>query len=340
MISQDQLLKSPKKSLEMAEKTLLNLYGERYRTYRENYKLAGEYKYEPEFPLYLMLEQSYSCNLKCPSCIHGFSEEKKKFNPDVKIMPRSLFNQIIEEGGKNNCPSISFCVNDEPLIIPDLPERIAYAKKHKFMDLFITTNGTFLTLDLVKELISAGLTRILVSIDAATPETYSKVRPGKGDFDRTVKNLEALVDYKKTMNLALPVIRASFVNSQLNAHERSLFIEKFSPLVDHLEVQGFSVYYDHNTEMIPRNSFPVNDFACNEPWRKLIIRANGEVLPCCTFYGYEIVVGNILQTTLKEIYNGKQLRDIRREFKESTYSSEPCQTCSKSFYSAPIETEL
>ena len=64
MLSQDQLLNTYDNNLEATERTLLSLYGERYRTYRENYKLAGEYKYEPEFPLYLMLEQSYSCNLK------------------------------------------------------------------------------------------------------------------------------------------------------------------------------------------------------------------------------------------------------------------------------------
>ena len=334
MLSQDQLLNTYDNNLEATERTLLSLYGERYRTYRENYKLAGEYKYEPEFPLYLMLEQSYSCNLKCPSCIHGFPEEKKKFDPDVKIMPRSLFNQIIEEGEKNNCPSISFCVNDEPLIVPDLPERIAYAKEHQFMDLFITTNGTFLTLDLAKELVSAGLTRILFSIDAATSETYDKVRPG-GDFARVVKNLEALVEYKNSMGLVLPAIRASFVNSQLNAHERDLFVEKFSPLVDYIEIQGFSAYYDHNTDLIPEKSIQVTDFACNEPRRKLIIRADGDVLPCCNFYGYGVVVGNINSTPLKEIFNGKQLRSLRKEFAEGTYSLSPCNACSKSFYRAP-----
>jgi radical SAM protein with 4Fe4S-binding SPASM domain len=335
MLSQDQLLKTYDNNLSAAEKTQFDIYGERYRVYREHYRLAGEYKFEPEFPLYLMLEQSYSCNLKCPSCIHGFPEEKKKFDPEVKIMPRTVFDQIIKEGEANNCPSISFCVNDEPLIVPDLPERVAFAKAHGFMDLFITTNGTFLDLDLAKELIEAGLTRILFSIDAATSETYDKVRP-EGDFDRVVRNLEALVEFKNSKGLVLPVIRASFVYSQLNAHERDIFMEKFSPLVDYIEIQGFSSYYDHNTDLIPKESVQVSNFACNEPWRKLIIRADGDVLPCCNFYGYGVVVGNITKKPLKEIFNSRQLQDLRKEFKEGTYSLSPCNACSKSFY-RPVE---
>ena len=49
-----------------------------------------------------MLEQTYSCNLKCPSCIHGFPEDKKKFNSDTKVMPRDLFEQIINLDEKNS----------------------------------------------------------------------------------------------------------------------------------------------------------------------------------------------------------------------------------------------
>ena len=334
MFSQDQLLSSHKSRIGLVEAELEKQFGARYREYRKHYRLAGEFKYEPAFPLYLMLEQSYSCNLKCPSCIHGFPEEKKKFNMDTKIMPRSLFNQIIQEGEQNNCPSISFCVNDEPLLIPDLPERVAYAREHGFMDLFITTNGTFLTLDLAKELIKAGITRILFSIDAATTETYDQVRPG-GDFNRVLENLTALVNYKESSGLLLPAIRASFVNSKLNHHERDLFIEKFSPLVDYVEIQGLSVYYETNTHLIPEDSKHVMDFSCNEPWRKLIIRANGDALPCCNFYGYEIVVDNILKTSIKEIFSSQALAKLRKEFKEGIFNLPPCQTCANSFYVVP-----
>ena len=246
-------------------------------------------------------------------------------------MPRSLFDQIIEEGEENNCPSISFCVNDEPLIIPDLAERIAYAKEHQFMDLFITTNGTFLTLDWAKKLIKAGITRILFSLDAATSETYDKVRPG-GDFNSTVENLKALIELKKTMGLVLPFVRVSFVNSQLNSFERDLFIKTFTPLTDSVEIQGFSVYYESNVDMIPEDSVHVEDFSCNEPWRKLIIRANGDVLPCCSFYGYEIVVGNVLKNSLKDIFNGEKMRGLRKDFKEGIYKLSPCQSCAKSSY--------
>ena len=92
------ILKNYDYNLQKAEDELTRIYGKRYTTYRNNYQAACRFEFEPEFPLYLMLEQTYSCNLKCPSCIHGFPDDKKKFDSSTKVMPRDLFEQIIKEG--------------------------------------------------------------------------------------------------------------------------------------------------------------------------------------------------------------------------------------------------
>jgi radical SAM protein with 4Fe4S-binding SPASM domain len=331
--SKSPIVKKYDNNLQKIEDELSRVYGERYTTYRKNYQAASELEFEPEFPLYVMLEQTYSCNLKCPSCIHGFSDDKKKFNPDTKIMPRDLFEQIILEGETNNCPSIAFHVNDEPLIVPDLPDRIAYAKSHGFMDLLVTTNGTLLNPKLIRNLIDSGLTRILFSIDAATSATYDKVRPGlKEGFDRVWENLNTLVEMKKSRNLILPAIRASFVESEINRHEREAFIQKFSGLVDYIDIQAFSSYYDRNLDLIPKGAEKVSGYKCSAPWNELIIRTNGDVLPCCSFYGYEIVVGNIYKTSLKDIFLGKYVKQLRKDFKEGIYKLPSCQACADSFY--------
>ncbi len=331
MITQDKLLEKHNTSLADVDAEMIRRYGQRYVEYRKQYIAAGEFRYEPEFPLYLMLEQTYRCNLRCPSCIQGLTEYKHNFNNGVSIMPRSLFEQIVLEGEQHGCPSIAFHVNDEPLLVKDLNERIAFARDHGFMDLIMTTNGNLLNSKVMKSLIEAGITRILFSLDAATSETYKKVRPG-GDFSTVINNLEALLSYKKEKGLVIPAVRVSFVTSNLNAHEQKPFIEKFSERVDYLEVQGFSTYYDINSALIPPDAEHVKEFSCTEPWRKLIIRSNGDVLPCCTFYGYEIVLGNLSQTSLKDIFQGEQCRNLRHDFTKGNYRLQPCSACSESFY--------
>ncbi len=329
--TQDNLSTRHENGLGKIEMDMASRYGERYLTYRKHYLEAGRFEYCPPFPLYLMLEQTYCCNLKCPSCIHGLPDKKKEYNIDEKVMPFDLYKRVILEGEESGCPSVSMHSNDEPLLVKDLAGRVAFAKEHGFMDIFITTNGNLLNRSAVKSLIDAGVTQFLFSIDAATSETYNKARPG-GDFDKVVNIIEYVNEYKLKNDLVLPCVRASFVSSSLNIHEIEMFNEKFNNLVDYVEIQPLSTYYDLNVNLVPSTAKHVEDFRCSELWRKLIIRANGDVLPCCSYYGYEIVVGNVNKTSIRDIFHSALCSELRDGFKKGAYSLPTCVTCSKSFY--------
>lgn len=153
-------------------------YGNRYKSYREEYKKAGRYLYTLAFPLYIMLEQTYRCNLSCVGCVHGHRQATTSFAPDTALMPWDLLRRVVEEAKRYNCPLISMHSNDEPLLVPDIINRVAYVKDNGFMDIFLTTNGLLLAPQLTENLIAAGLTHILFSIDATTETTYQAVRRG------------------------------------------------------------------------------------------------------------------------------------------------------------------
>lgn len=334
MVTQDLLLEhidSWPARQKKAEQEQTERYGPRYAQYRQQYELAGRFEYEPAFPLYLMLEQTYLCNLHCPMCIQGLPVERVQFTPNEPRMSWELFQRIVLEGEEQACPSIALHVNDEPLLVKDLPERIAFAIEHGFMDVFMTTNGVLFTEDKVRQVIDAGVTHILFSVDAATKETYDKVRIG-GDYEKVLNAIEMVCRYRESRNSTLPLVRASFVQSSLNQHETASFIEKFSELVDYVEIQGFTHYYDKTTHLVPQGAGSVTDFTCNEPWRNLIVRADGTVVPCCSFYGYELVLGNILTSPLIKLFNSRRMKMMRSEFRQGIYRNRVCESCSKSFY--------
>ena len=70
-----------------ADAEQLKRYGARYTQYRSQYDAAGRFEYEPPFPLYLMLEQTYLCNLRCPMCIQGLPSAREAFVPGAPRMP-------------------------------------------------------------------------------------------------------------------------------------------------------------------------------------------------------------------------------------------------------------
>lgn len=314
-----------------AEQELESRYGRRYRDYRKQYELASNLKHEFRFPIYIMLEQTYRCNLKCVYCIHGYPHLRKRYDLGVSCMPLDLYKRIILEGEKFGCPSIAMMNNDEPLLVKDLGQRIAFAKRHGFMDIIMTTNGNLMTERNIKEIVDAGITKVLFSIDAATEKTYKKVRVG-GNFKKVLWAIEKITLYRRKLKTGLPILRASFVSSSVNQHEIALFIRKFSKIVDYVDVQPFLAYYHANRSFIPNNTPKVSDFHCNQPWRNLIVRGNGDVLPCCSFYGPEIVVGNLYWNSLYEIFNYGLMKQLRIDSKEARYRNVACRECANAFY--------
>lgn len=338
MTTPDKLLKSNRLGRarkEQAEQGLAQVYGSRYTEYRQRYEAACRFEYEPPFPLYLMLEQTYHCNLRCPMCIQGLPAQREVFEPSTSRMAWELFEQVVLEGERHGCPSIAMHVNDEPLLVKDLPERITFAKAHGFMEVYMTTNGVLFTEEKVRQVIEAGVTHLLFSIDAATEETYRKVRVG-GDYGKVLEAIEAVRRFRESRGSALPIVRASFVQNRFNQHETAAFMEKFGALADYVEIQGFSSYYEHTDHMIPHGVRPVEDFTCSAPWRELIVRADGQVLPCCTFYGYEVVLGNIRDSSLFELFNSPRMKQLRADFARGIYRDPACARCAKSFYEPQV----
>ena len=328
--SQDQLRLSTHKRRALFEKEMRSLHGERYTQYRRDYKQAGLFEFEPEFPVYVMFEQTYRCNFTCPSCIQGYTSARENFKDDTKRMGIDTFKKVIDECSREKCPSISMHSNDEPLLVKDLEKRIRYAKDSGIMEIIMTTNGSLLTKERFHALVDAGLTNLLFSTDAATPEVYAQTRPG-GDFERVVEMMNYIKEYKKENKTSIPYTRASFVQSLLNAHETQAFADKFAHLVDEVEIQGFSSYY-HYTDLIkPGDTDTIKDFSCNQPWRTVVIRPNGDVLPCCSFYGYELTVGNINENSLKDIYNSEEMKQMRIEHSQGEYTESACKACARSF---------
>jgi radical SAM protein with 4Fe4S-binding SPASM domain len=335
MINQDSLLLKKKASLEEHNDHQFNVYGDRYSEYRKKYHDAGNFHYEPDFPLYVMLEQSYKCNLSCKSCIHGYEGERDKYSTGVGTMSWDLFEKIILECEDNNCPSVSMHSNDEPLLIKDLEKRIKFAKSHNIMEVIMTTNGFLMSNERALSIINSGVTHILFSVDAATEKTYNTVRPG-GDFNKILAALNFIKSHKKETGNIMPYVRVSFVQTEKNKLETKLFVKKFEALVDSIEIQGFSSYYNFTNSLIPIAANRIEAFQCSEPWRKLIVRPNGDVLPCCSFYGYDIVVGNVFNEKLKTIFNSEKMKLMRSNHKKGIYNIDACKKCSSSIY-APID---
>ena len=132
--------------------------------------------------------QDRECNLACLSCRSKIWEN----TPERRAALDSLIDSLIIPLGKSpDLREARFSVDGDPLFSPHYRQCIKIlAELNPVCKFAIATNAQYLTEDLLRDLgILERISWLDISIDAATPETYKKIRRG-GDFQVLLKNLE------------------------------------------------------------------------------------------------------------------------------------------------------
>ncbi len=146
-------------------------------------------------PVCLYLETTNRCNLLCTTCPRTF----EALEPPAD-MSWDLFTGIVDQ-----FPRLARVVLHgvgEPMMVPALPRMIRYLKDRGTYVLF-NTNGTLLTRRKGRELLDSGLDELRVSIDAAEPEAFKRVR-GRDMFARILRNVRAFRAMQRELAVETP----------------------------------------------------------------------------------------------------------------------------------------
>ncbi len=301
---------------------------QRFKAYREAFERAASLDVELEFPIHLIIEALYACNYRCPQCYLGISEFKKKFGGEG-LMSMEHFKRIVDEAERYQTPSMLLNGVNEPLLDDDLIERMRYARDHGFIDIHLHSNGELLTEELCHQLIDAGCTRFMVSLDAFSAETFSKIRVD-GNYEKVLENIDMFLDTRRRKGAELPVFRVSMVRQKANEEEMQPFVDYWVPRADYVYLQTYQElvdtrafnYYSSAPEEAPAN------FRCEQPWYAMFIRPKGDALPCCSFMNYYLKMGNVFDSSLYEVWHSPQYKDIRALHQRAEfYKNDACNKC-------------
>ena len=311
---------------------LSKIIGKKFSDYRKIWDKANRMELVTEFPLFLHLDMNQNCNYKCPHCIIGHPKEVEE-NYFGNYLDFNGFKKIIDEGAEHGCPSMEPQGNNEPFLIKNLHEYISYASKRGFIDIMLNNNGSALTKKRAEQIIDSGLTRLRFSLDAFTPETYSKVRVGSIPLERVIRNIDYFLDLRAKKNYKLPLVGVSFCKMSSNEHELEDFIKFWTNKVDMISVQRFvppvpnnkkyEKYYASDT----LNEQPINEFKCVQPFQRVVIK-NKQIAPCCVSFNKNLILGNIDDTTIHDAWHSPKMKNIRQLHKDGKfYLDKTCKDC-------------
>lgn len=276
------------------------------------------------FPPMVMIDTTTRCNLACAHCPNSVLSGEPDFWGDLD---RDLYFKIIDEVAAEAPDTLVRPFDGgEPLLRKDLAELIRYAKKKGVHTVSITTNGTILNQRVRAQLIESGLDHVEVSIDAATAETYEKIRRSPL-FAKVVENTIGYIDEVKRHDPDRRV-SVSFVLQTDNRHELEMFRSFWEGRADQVYVRE---YHQHNSLMddAGRIAHKENRFRhpCPYLWDRIIIHHDGKVRFCEGDWQAKHAIGNVREQSLKEIWLGEQYRRLRQQHVTGTFDHPFCNPC-------------
>jgi len=158
------------------------------------------------------VEPTTACNLACRTCVRNVWDEP------MGQMSGDTFARIMDGiEALQVPPAVFFGGFGEPLFHPAIVEMVRAAKaRGAFVELI--TNGTLLDDERARQMIAAGLDRLWVSLDGATPESYTDVRLGAA-LPTVIENVERFRSLRPTALLPSPEIGIVFVAMARNVHD-------------------------------------------------------------------------------------------------------------------------
>lgn len=307
---------------ERVDAIYLKHFGESYVAYRQRWNKAGPGNL-PDFPVHIDIETVDACNLRCKHCFRHEDLQRTlgmEFVNSGKRFPLDTLARVLEEGQRWNLPSINFGFSGEWSVNVDSLKMIEMADQAGIIDIRTITNGLPLTEAKIEAIMESPLRIFSISVDAATRESYKKLK-GVDGFDKIVGLVRHASAHKRKLGRDFPLIRVSYYPSPETAGEEEAFVELFKDLVDFIDIQEFKDIRHLGSHELRSD--------CMMPFRRMAIFADGRVAPCCSLYSNSIIVGNIHQNSLKEIWDGEEMTRLRDELTSGNPRA-VCADCLKS----------
>ena len=291
------------------------------------------------YPVSISIEPTTSCNLRCPECISGL----RSFTRPTGMLDDKLFSTVINQL-KNELINLTLYFQGEPFLNPGFFNMVAFAHKNRIYT-HTSTNGHYLSEENTKKAVTAGLDRLIISVDNFDQDSYVKYRVG-GDIETVKSGIKTLVKIRKQLNARRPYIILQFlVNRENEKSIKQLKRDSYELGADKVVFKTMQIYdYQSGSPFIPENekysrylktgeqSYKLKNELynhCWKMWHSCVLTWDGRVLPCCFDKNANHSVGTLNGVSLKSIWKSDSYNSFRSKVLNSRSSVDICTNCSE-----------
>ncbi|MGZ3865484.1 MAG: SPASM domain-containing protein [Bacteroidia bacterium] len=291
------------------------------------------------FPISLNFEPTTSCNLRCPECPSGL----RSFTRPTGMLEKKFFQRTIDEL-KDKLVYLTFYFQGEPYLNPNFLEMVKYASD-KNIYTFTSTNAHYLDDVNSRKTIESGLDKLIISIDGTTQEVYEQYRVG-GKLDKVLEGTKNIIAWKKKLKSKTPYVVFQFLVVKPNEHQMEEAKRLTKELgADEIKFKTAQINdFENGNPLIPDNveysrykkkadgTYTIKNKLLNQCWRMwsgCVITWDGKVVPCCFDKDAQHRLGDVQQTSFKEIWESSAYNSFRSSILKSRKEIEICQNCTE-----------
>jgi radical SAM protein with 4Fe4S-binding SPASM domain len=283
-------------------------------------------------PFELHLELTNICNASCIFCPYQYQERATGFMSD------QVFEKAVDDYVKINGGSVGLTpIVGDALIDPKFLDRTRFLASLPQIDrIFLTTNAILLDKHGIREVLTSGLTSIMISTSGFEKESYRRIYRSPA-YERMKENVTNLV--AENTRLGSPVHISICLRSDRPLGE-VMRDPDFQPILDHNPTIDFAWSYRSvggriTREMLPeqmqfRNVAPKRE-PCGSLYNGAMVLIDGTVIACACIAAMDAVpdlrIGNVMENDLLEIYTSDSTRQLRNQFRPGSSLNPTCTTC-------------
>lgn len=285
-------------------------------------KIMRAYDVVPDFPNRINIEPTNRCNLRCRMC------PRQDLTRPVGEISMELFDKLAQEISRHAPAEVRLHKDGEPLLNPQIFDLIDHIKTVAPSTLLnMDTNALLLDEAKAEKILDSKLDVLLFSVNAATPETYKKVR-GSTKFDQVIANIERFLKMRKERRYVWPRVKVQLIVMRDTKDEIGLFKEQWGQHeVDVLLIPAIN-WGGHRPDVGSLMQMPSRRYPCTFLWNSFSINWDGKVSFCNVDFDHLGVIGDVSNQSIEEIWKGPELARYRQLHKQSRWHEiELCREC-------------
>lgn len=260
------------------------------------------------------LEWASACNLRCRFCALDHTKAKKTMS--ILVLRRFLDNWLADPRF-HHIEKFNLYNGGETLLHPKRMEMLRVLKEYRktaerrgipFPTVSLLTNGMLLREQLSTDILREGLVdEVGFSLDGGTPEDFEHLRVN-AKWQPFYKNVLFFAERARRLYPHVRIYGITIVPQHLPLDTSWMhpdFVE-LSDLFHHHELRrlhdwGGQIEVDGAPAILKSKG-------CDMLLRQMVLLPNGDVTVCCNDLNSQGVVGNIMESTLWDIYDSPERR--------------------------------